>query len=128
MAWLGRWRPVVNGTAWAFYHLNRPAKDMVGSILPGAILASYVRESTGNIYWTAAGWNPGAGITDANNFCNTHHPAGASGTFVAIVVSKFLRAGPYQDRTIIVLPAQNRNQATIAASCLPRVWCSTGAV
>ncbi|TAK56496.1 MAG: CPBP family intramembrane metalloprotease, partial [Dehalococcoidia bacterium] len=55
MGWLGRWRPVVNGTCWAFYHLNRPVKDMVGSILPGAILASYVREYTGNIYWTAAG-------------------------------------------------------------------------
>lgn len=55
MAWLGRWRPVVNGTAWAFYHLNRPVKDMVGAILPGAILASYARERTGNIYWTAIG-------------------------------------------------------------------------
>ena len=39
------------------------------------------------IYWTAAGWNPGAGITDANNFCNTHHPAGASGTFVALLAT-----------------------------------------
>jgi membrane protease YdiL (CAAX protease family) len=55
MAWLGRWRPLVNGTAWACYHLNRPVKDMVGSILPGALLASYVREQTGNIYWTAVG-------------------------------------------------------------------------
>ena len=55
MAWLGRWRPVVNGTAWAFYHLNRPVKDMVGSILPAAILASYARQHTGNVYWTALG-------------------------------------------------------------------------
>ena len=55
MGWLGRWRPVVNGAGWAFYHLNRPVKDMVGAILPGAILASYAREQTGNIYWTAIG-------------------------------------------------------------------------
>lgn len=55
MAWLGKWRPLVNATGWAFYHLNRPVKDMVGGILPGAILSSYVREQTGNIYWTAAG-------------------------------------------------------------------------
>ncbi len=45
----------MSGTAWAFYHLNRPVKDMVGSILPGAILSSYAREQTGNIYRTAAG-------------------------------------------------------------------------
>lgn len=55
MAWLGRWRPLVNGTAWAFYHLNRPIKDMVAAILPGALLASYARVFTGNIYWTAVG-------------------------------------------------------------------------
>ncbi|OGO50752.1 MAG: hypothetical protein A2148_03400 [Chloroflexi bacterium RBG_16_68_14] len=55
MAWLGRWRPLVNGTAWAFYHLNRPVKDMLAAILPGALLAGYARAFTGNIYWTAAG-------------------------------------------------------------------------
>ncbi len=55
MAWLGRWRPLVSGTAWAFYHLNQPLKNIVGSILPGALLSSYAREFTGNIYWTAAG-------------------------------------------------------------------------
>ncbi|MBI2913734.1 MAG: CPBP family intramembrane metalloprotease [Chloroflexi bacterium] len=55
MAWLGRWRPLVSGTAWAFYHLNQPLKNIVGSILPGALLSSYAREFTGNIYWTAIG-------------------------------------------------------------------------
>lgn len=55
MAWLGRWRPIVNALAWAFYHLNRPVKDMVAGILPGALVASYFRAFTGNIYWTALG-------------------------------------------------------------------------
>ncbi len=55
MAWLGRWRPAVSGTAWAFYHLNQPLKNIVGSILPGALLSSYARAFTGNIYWTAIG-------------------------------------------------------------------------
>src|SRR3990170_2576114 len=55
MAWLGRWRPLVSGTAWALYHVNRPVKDMLGAILPGALLASWAREFTGNLYWTAAG-------------------------------------------------------------------------
>jgi len=55
MAWLGRWRPLVSGTAWASYHLNQPLKNIIGSILPGALLSSYAREFTGNIYWTALG-------------------------------------------------------------------------
>lgn len=55
MAWLGRWRPLVNGTAWAFYHVNQPIKSVIGSILPLAVCASYARESTGNIYWTSMG-------------------------------------------------------------------------
>ena len=55
MAWLGPWRPLVSGTAWAFYHLNQPLKNIIGSILPGALLSSYAREFTGNIYWTALG-------------------------------------------------------------------------
>lgn len=55
MAWLGRWRPLSSGAAWAAYHLNQPVKNILGSILPGALLASYTREMTGNIYWTAAG-------------------------------------------------------------------------
>jgi hypothetical protein len=55
MAWLGGWRPLVNALAWAGYHLNRPVKDMVAGILPGAILASYVRSFTGNLYWNALG-------------------------------------------------------------------------
>jgi membrane protease YdiL (CAAX protease family) len=55
MAWLGRWRPAVSGTSWAFYHLNQPLKNIVGSILPGALLSSYARAFTGNIYWTAIG-------------------------------------------------------------------------
>lgn len=55
MEWLGKWRPLVNGAAWAFYHVNQPLKNIAGGILPGAIHASYVREFTGNIYWTAAG-------------------------------------------------------------------------
>ncbi len=55
MAWLGKWQPLTSGTAWAIYHLNRPVKDMISDILPAALLASYVRASTGNIYWTAVG-------------------------------------------------------------------------
>jgi len=55
MAWLGRWRPIVNALAWASYHLNRPVKDMVAGILPGALLASCARSFTGNIYWNALG-------------------------------------------------------------------------
>lgn len=55
MAWLGPWRPAVNGTAWAFYHLNRPVKDMLAAILPGALLSGYARAFTGNIYWTGLG-------------------------------------------------------------------------
>ena len=55
MGWLGRRRPLVNGTAWAFYHVNQPTKSVIGSILPHAIVASYARELTGNIYWTAIG-------------------------------------------------------------------------
>jgi hypothetical protein len=45
----------VNGTAWAFYHLNQQIKSVIGSILPLAVCASYARESTGNIYWTSTG-------------------------------------------------------------------------
>ena len=55
MAWLGPWRPLVSGTAWAFYHLNQPLKNITGSILPGALLSSYARAFTANIYWTALG-------------------------------------------------------------------------
>ncbi len=55
MAWLGRWRPIANAAAWAFYHFNRPVKDMAGAILPATLLASYTRAQSQNVYVTAVG-------------------------------------------------------------------------
>jgi membrane protease YdiL (CAAX protease family) len=80
MAWLGRWRPLANGTAWAFYHINRPLKDMLGAILPQALLASWAREFTGNIYWTAAG----------------HY---LSNAFFSILAARRLRENPERGRS-----------------------------